>query len=96
MWNYRMQLTVSVKKNIIDISQNLFKYEPNSVKIWNNSRKNELQNILLDIFDRLINEGKTNDDKSLGALIILSSLVCVSSEAALSLPHLNQSIWINE
>jgi hypothetical protein len=49
-----------------------------------------MQNVLLDEFTRFITEGINRDEKKLGAILILSGLVEISSEAAEALPHLVQ------
>jgi len=56
----------------------------------NKKSKLKLQNIILNDYLRLINEGINRDEKKLGAILILTGLVEVSFEAADALPHLIQ------
>lgn len=50
----------------------------------------KIQNVVLDEFTRLINEGVDREEKKLGAILILTGLVEISSDAADALPHLMQ------
>ncbi len=87
IWNYRSQLSTLAKRNIVgelsifNIPVNIIKYEK-SIK--------RMRLILLDIFERMISNGIDIHEKKLGAILVLSSLVEVSSEAAYALPHLIQ------
>jgi len=87
IWNYRSSLTLESKKKIVE-SGNIF-YIPLSV-IKSNKILIDMQNILLNEFLRLINEGVDREEKKLGAILILTGLVEVSYEAAYALPHLIQ------
>ena len=92
IWNYRAQLPVLRKKEIIS-GPKLFNISPTAINNYPNSdpSKKIIQSLLLTIFDRLLSEGKTIDDKKLGAMFILSALVIVSIPAADSFPYLVQS-----
>jgi len=88
IWNYRAQLSNADK----------FKYTKNGKlfeipveNIYKINSKIKLGNILLDEFDKLISEGKTDADKTTGALWILSSLTIVNKSARDALPWLFQS-----
>ena len=61
-----------------------FRLHPNIIQNYVNKRY--IKNILLDNFDRLISQGQTIDDKKLGAMLILTALVEVSSDAAFAMP----------
>jgi hypothetical protein len=88
LWGYRMELTPQQHKNLVKDGK-LFTttYHFPSLSLT------QLQNILLDIMDRLVNEGKTREDQYLGSLIILSGLVDIHFECAESYPWLVQSTF---
>ena len=92
IWNYRAQLPILRKKDIISGAK-LFNISPSAINNYPNSEpvKKTIRNLLLTIFDRLLSEGKTIDDKKLGAMFILSALVIVSIPAADAFPYLVQS-----
>ena len=87
IWNYRSNMTTESKKKIIkngsvfSIPIYIIKKEKSLIKI---------QNVVLDEFTRLINEGVDREEKKLGAILILTGLVEISSDAADALPHLMQ------
>lgn len=87
MWNYRSGMSLDSKKKIV---QNgcIFNIPIHIVK--NIKIKTTIQNILLAEFTRMISEGIDREEKKLGAILILTSLVEVSSDAADALPHLIQ------
>ena len=87
IWNYRSSMTLQSKKKIIkngiifNIPVHIIKHEKSLIR---------MQNILLNEFMRLINEGVDREEKKLGAILILTGLVEISHEAADALPHLIQ------
>jgi hypothetical protein len=87
IWNYRSSMTMESKQKIV---QNgiVFNIPPNIIK--HQKSKLKLQNVLLDEFSRMINEGINRDEKKLGAILILTGLVEVSYDASIALPHLIQ------
>ena len=84
IWNYRAQLTIESKKNIVHNGL-VFTHLPSTINNWNDKRA--IQNILLYYFEILITDGKTEDDKKLGAMLILTALVEVSPDAAFAMPQ---------
>jgi len=87
IWNYRTQMTIESKMNIV---QNGIAFDIPLTAIRSCKNKMKLQNILLDEFYRIINEGVNREEKKLGAILILSGLVEVSHDASYALPHLLQ------
>jgi len=87
IWNYRSQLTPLAKRNIIG-ENSIFNIQPNMMKRERSIKR--IQLVLLDIFEKMISNGIDIHEKKLGAILVLSSLVEVSSEAAYALPHLIQ------
>lgn len=87
IWNYRSSMTMESKQKIV---QNgiVFNIPPNIIK--HQKSKLKLQNVILDEFSRMINEGINRDEKKLGAILILTGLVEVSYDASIALPHLIQ------
>jgi hypothetical protein len=88
IWNYRAQLTNADKFKYIENGK-LFQIPVENIYKLNNKIK--LGNILLDEFDKLVSEGKTEADRTTGALWILSSLTIVNKSARDALPWLFQS-----
>ena len=87
IWNYRSSMTMESKQKIVGNGV-VFNIPPNIIKYQKSKLK--LQNIILDEFLRMINEGINRDEKKLGAILILTGLVEVSHDAADALPHLIQ------
>uniref|UniRef100_A0A6C0JDH1 Uncharacterized protein n=1 Tax=viral metagenome TaxID=1070528 RepID=A0A6C0JDH1_9ZZZZ len=88
IWDYRVQLSESDKLKYVTNGK-LFTEGVSMINKYTD--KNKLANLLLDNFDRLVSEGKTKQDKTTGALWILSSLTLVSLPARDALPWLFQS-----
>ena len=84
VWNYRAQLTWGSKKNIVHDGV-VFKIAPYVVHMYTN--KQQIRDLLLNDFDRLCSEGKSLDDKKVGAMLILTALVEVSYQAANAMPQ---------
>jgi len=84
VWNYRAQLTWGSKKNIVHDGV-VFRIPPYVVQTYQN--KQHIRDLLLNDFDRLCIEGKTLDDKKVGAMLILTALVEVSYSAANAMPQ---------
>lgn len=87
IWNYRSSLTIQAKYNII---QNNHIFNIPIMVLRKYKCINKLRNILLNTFDIMISSGIDINEKKLGAILVLSSLVEVSPEAAHALPHLIQ------
>ena len=87
LWNYRSQLSHNQKCRIIHsgIAFNIPHARINRI-----SNIKHLQKILLDEFNRFASEGVDINEKKLGVMLILTCLVEVSYNAAISLPHLRQ------
>ena len=87
IWNYRTDLNLEDKKKILQngIAFNIPIHQINRIK-----HKINLQKIILNEYQRFINEGQTRDDKKLGVMLLLTGLVEVSEPAAFALPHLIQ------
>ena len=84
VWNYRCEIPYESKKNILK-NINAFIYTYKLIDNINNIYK--LQNIILSEFNRFVSEGKSNEDKKIGAMLMLTALVEVSPEAAEAMPH---------
>jgi len=87
IWNYRSSMTMESKQKIVGNGV-VFNIPPNIIKYQKSKLK--LQNVILDEFLRMINEGINREEKKLGAILILTGLVEVSPDAADALPHLIQ------
>lgn len=91
IWQYRAQLSLSVKRNICppigDPFRNLsFSY------ISNEPDLNNVKKVLLEVLEKLVFLGIDNDSKSLGAYYVLGALTIVNESAATALPWLFQSV----
>ena len=91
LWNYRLQLSNNEKLRYVKNSDvNLFSLkEFQNIKKINN--KHTLANILLNSFEKLINDGQTDSDKATACQWILSGLTLVNEDARNTLPWLYQS-----
>ena len=87
IWNYRSNMTIESKRNIVENGY-IFNIPINIIRLQKSKIK--MQNIILNEFYRLINEGINREEKKLGAILILTGLVEISVEAADALPHLIQ------
>jgi hypothetical protein len=87
IWNYRSSLTIQAKYNIIK-NNHIFNIPIMLLRKY--KYINKLRNILIDTFDIMVSNGIDINEKKLGAILVLSSLVEVSPDAAHALPHLIQ------
>ena len=90
IWNYRAQLSNETKHNICPPHGDPFKY----LSLHHLNEEVNILNIkkcILDVLEKLINNGIDKDSKSLGAYYILGALTLVNIEAAEALPWLFQS-----
>ena len=84
VWNYRCEIPYESKKKILkNINAFIYTYK----LIDNINNKYKLQNIILSEFNRFVSEGTSNEDKKIGAMLMLTALVEVSPEAAEAMPH---------
>jgi len=89
IWNYRAGLSYSAQKNILPTGKafSLAYYrKPKKELLLMNRRK--LQDECLKEIEALTTNGKTEADRVLGALYIMSALVMVSRGAYMAYPHL--------
>ena len=90
IWNFRTQLTIETKKNICPPNGNPFT-NLSMHYIHTESNISNVKKVILEVMEKLINNGIDKDSKSLGAYYILGALTLVNEAAALSLPWLFQS-----
>jgi hypothetical protein len=91
IWNYRAQLSESVKRAICPPIGDPFRII-NIDYIMHENNIDVLRKIILDVLEKMVNNGVTNDNKSLGAYYILGALTLVNPAAALAIPWLYQSV----
>ena len=91
IWNYRAQLTIETKKKICPPDGNPFSLLSISY-IYNEIDINNVKKIILEVLEKLVNNGIDNDSKSLGAYYVLAALTLVNEEVAIALPWLYQSV----
>ena len=86
IWNYRaMDLTQQIRKKFIP-NNDAFLLKP--YKIFKMTNKIEIQNLILDEFNKFITEGETIEECKTGAMWMLKALVEVSQDAA------NSMVWL--
>ena len=88
IWNYRAELSIEAKKQIVPNIHELFKL---SVKqVYDIHDKIKLQHICLDTILLLIDSGINQSNKVTGSIYVLTAFTMVSSRAAQAYPHLVQ------
>jgi uncharacterized coiled-coil protein SlyX len=87
IWNYRLGMPPAAKLNILSDGR-AFEIKDDYLKTL--PSKIALQNMVLNEVNRFVTEGKSREDKKLGAMLMLTTLVEVSSAAAQAIPHLVQ------
>ena len=90
IWNYRTQLTNETKRNVCPPNGNPF-INLSIHYIHTESNMSNVKKVILEVMEKLINNGIDTDSKSLGAYYVLGALTLVNEAAALSLPWLFQS-----
>lgn len=91
IWSYRAQLTMEVKRNICPPHGDPFRNLNMSV-IHISQNMNIVRKVVLEVLEKLVNNGIDNDSKTLGAYYVLGALTLVNEDAAASLPWLYQSL----
>jgi hypothetical protein len=91
IWNYRAQLSQEVKRNICPPNADPFRnlsmpYIHTEANMWN------VRKVILEVLEKMVNNGVDRDSKSLGAYYVLGALTLVNQETALALPWLYQSV----
>jgi hypothetical protein len=94
IWNYRAQLTESVKRAICPPIGDPFR-NINFGYILSETNTDKIRKSVLDVLEKIVNSGIDNDSKSLGAYYVLGALTLVCPAAALSIPWLYQSVSYN-
>jgi len=91
IWNYRAQLSQEVKRNICPPNGDPFR---NLCMPFIHTEGNmcNVKKVVLEVLEKLVNNGIDKDSKSLGAYYVLGALTLVNQDAASSLPWLFQSV----
>jgi hypothetical protein len=92
MFNYRAELPLQMKKKIVKTGV-AFNKLLNELPYLQEKHKRFLQEEILNEFYRFATEGFDDETKKLGTNLMLTSIVEVSMEAAIALPHLVQSTF---
>lgn len=87
LWSYRLAMTHTEKRKYVNHGY-AFLIPINEVRTYTNI--NKLREVCLDEIERFVTNGIGIEEKKLGAMWMLMSLVEVSIEAANALPHLVQ------
>ena len=89
IWNYRAQLTNEQKLKIVNDGR-LFTIPVNVVNKFNYTKFTYLKHVILDNFNRVVSEGETDNDKKLGAMLMLTGFVEISQDVLNAYPWLSQ------
>jgi hypothetical protein len=90
IWSYRANLSEEARREICPTHNYLFRsIQENEVYLYSTSM---LQDLALNIMEKMVRSGVNQDSRCLGANYVLCALTLVSSEAALALPWLFQSV----
>lgn len=90
IWNYRAHLSDIVKIEICPPYGNPFNYI--NLEFINSVSELPLKSIILNLIEQFIKNGIDQDSRVLGANYVLCALTLVSTEAALALPWLYESV----
>jgi hypothetical protein len=90
IWNYRAQLTNEIKRSICPPNGDPFR-NLSIQYIHTEGNISNVRKVILEIFEKMVNNGTDKDNKSLGAYYILGCLTLVNNDAAAALPWLYQS-----
>jgi hypothetical protein len=91
IWEYRAQLTLEVKGKICPPNGNPFR-NLSIPYIHTEPDINNIKKVILEVLEKLVNNGIDADSKALGAYYVLAALTLVNIDAATSLPWLFQSV----
>lgn len=91
IWNYRAQLSHEVKQKICPPNGDPFRHI-NLSYVTNEQDLINVKKIILDMLEKLVNNGIDRDSRTLGAYYVLGALTLVNDSAAAALPWLFQSV----
>lgn len=89
IWNYRAELTNEQKLKIVHDGR-LFTTPVNIVNRFNYTRLSYLKHLILDNFNRAVSQGQTDNDKKLGAMLMLTGFAEISQDVLNAYPWLSQ------
>lgn len=92
IWNYRAQITDQTKRAICPPYGNPFRNIRVNAEFNTSSDIFIVRRELISLLDTFINSGIDKENQTLGSYYVLSALTLVSSEAAIALPWLYQSV----
>lgn len=91
IWEYRAQLSIEIKNKICPPNGNPFR-NLSIPYIHTEPDLNNVKKVILEVLEKLVNNGIDADSRSLGAYYVLAALTLVNLNAATSLPWLFQSV----
>jgi len=91
IWEYRAQLSLEIKNKICPPNGNPFR-NLSIPYIHTEPDLNNVKKVILEVLEKLVNNGIDADSRSLGAYYVLAALTLVNFNAATSLPWLFQSV----
>lgn len=90
IWNYRIQMPI-YRRNRIVSGGLAFNHNVDMIRFMPPRYKRELQNIILDEFERFVSCASDINDRKIGAMLMMTALVEVSPDAAESMPQYVQN-----
>jgi hypothetical protein len=90
IWNYRVQITNEMKRNICPPNGNPFR-NLNIPYLHTESNIINVKKVIMEVLEIIVNSGIDRDCKALGAYYVLGALTLVNEQCAISLPWLFQS-----
>ena len=91
IWSYRAQLSQETKRNICPPNGDPFR-NLSMPYIHTEGNMCNVKKVVLEVLEKLVNNGIDTDSKNLGTFYVLGALTLVNSEAASSLPWFFESM----
>jgi hypothetical protein len=91
IWNYRAQLSPETKRNICPPNGDPFR-NLSMPYIHTEGNMSNVKKVVLEVLEKLVNNGIDTDSKNLGTIYVLGALTLVNPDAAASLPWFFESM----
>jgi len=91
IWSYRAQLSLETKRNICPPNGDPFR-NLSMPYIHTEGNMANVKKVVLEVLEKMVNNGIDTDSKNLGTIYVLGALTLVNSEAAASLPWFFESV----
>lgn len=91
VFHYRAMLPDSVRCSLAP-NGSAFMMPQHAIKHYSSAKKRQLQNMILNEFDKVVSYSDDENTRKLGAMLMLTALCDVSHDAAIALPQYAQNI----